>query len=131
MVSLGIDSNSEDAERQARAAFASFPGAISRAMTENSRIALKFTIVQIDLLIYSTPGADTYVRTKNLRRSNKRERLGSLSWLLYNDAEYAGFVHDGTSEMAGRPWMANAIELAEPVMEANLVTEGTRAIESG
>lgn len=129
MASLDIDSNLPEVGREARAAFGRFPQAIGQAMQQNAKFALKAAITQIDVLIYAMPAADTYIRTKNLRRSNKLEKLSTFTWLIYNDAEYAGYVHDGTSEMTGRPWMANAIELSEPVMERNLVRAGSRALE--
>lgn len=130
MASVSIDSNLEEVGREARAAFGRFPQAIGKAMEQNAKLALKASITQIDVLIYAMPAADTYIRTKNLRRSNKLEKLSTFTWLIYNDAEYAGYVHDGTSQRVGRPWMGNAIELSEPVMERNLVRAGARALEA-
>jgi HK97 gp10 family phage protein len=106
-----------------------FPEAIDKAVGQNAAMALKETIVQIDALIYSTPESPTYKRTKNLRRSNKIKKLGPMAWLLYNDAEYAGAVHNGTSRVGPRPWMRNAIDAKQSDMTDNLVRAGLEALE--
>ncbi|MEM3161287.1 MAG: hypothetical protein QXJ74_10950, partial [Nitrososphaera sp.] len=36
---------------------------------------------------------------------------GWNSATLYNDVPYAGFVHEGTSKMAPRPFLREAIEM--------------------
>ena len=127
--SFDIRSNLGEVQREADRAFSGFPQAIGRAMRENAKVCLRGTIVQIDALIYSQPEFGHYHRTKNLRRSNKLEKVSNFTWLLYNDAEYAGHVHDGTENMTGRPWMANAIELAEEQCERNLLIAGSRALD--
>lgn len=108
-----------------------FPKAIDAALGANAVLALRESIVQIDALIYSTPESESYHRTKNLRRSNKVEKLGEMTWLVFNDAEYAEPVHDGTSQMQPRPWMKNAIDTVQEKMDENLLEAGTRALAGG
>jgi len=108
-----------------------FPEAIDKAVGANAALALKETIVKIDELIYATPEPENYHRTKNLRRANQIKKLGTMAWLLYNDAAYAGYVHDGTSVLQGRPWMQNAVDAVQDQMDENLVKAGMAALEGG
>lgn len=114
--------------REFRKATSDFPKAISKAVASNAKLVIRGSVEQADMLIYSTPEGE-YHRTKNLRRSNKVEKISNLAWLVYNDAEYAEYVHDGTSRMDPRPWMGNAIDLLAQTMEDNLLEAGTSALE--
>jgi hypothetical protein len=109
-----------------RRAASDFPVAVATAVANNAKMVLRESIKQIDDLVYSVPEGE-YHRTKNLRRANKIEKVSELAWLVYNDAEYAEYVHDGTSRAEPKPWMGNAIDLLAPDMEDNLVEAGTSA----
>lgn len=60
----------------------------------------------LQLAISRTP-----VRTGTLAAGNKLKFAGWNSATLYNDVPYAKFVHDGTSRVAPRPFLREAIEL--------------------
>jgi len=128
---FGVMSNVEKKQEEFRKRAMKIPDAIDKAVGINARTALKESIVQSDELIYITPLAPYYYRTKNLRRSNKIEKMGWAAWLVYNDADYAGYVHDGTSVMPARPWMQTALDLKGPEMIENLYNVGTLILEGG
>lgn len=56
--------------------------------------------------------ARTPVLTGRLLSRNALRQINPFSIVIYNDAPYAKWVHDGTSRMEARPF------LLEPVMEA-------------
>ena len=68
--------------------------------------------------------------TGNLRRSNNYvvyEDGGAIVGLVYNNADYAVFVHEGTSKMEGRPFLYDAV-----VLHANDIREGMlKAVKKG
>jgi HK97 gp10 family phage protein len=124
---MPIWSNIDEEYRKFKARADKIPNAIDQTVGTNAKIVLKESIVQIDDLIYSQPQSPSgYERTKNLRRSNKISKLSYATWLVYNDAEYAGYVHDGTSAMPARPWMQNAIDNKQAEMSKNLEDVGVR-----
>ncbi|MEM3160645.1 MAG: hypothetical protein QXJ74_07670 [Nitrososphaera sp.] len=53
----------------------------------------------------------TPVKTGRLASGNKLRFDGWNSATLYNDVPYAGFVHEGTSKMAPRPFIREATEM--------------------
>ncbi|MEM2141307.1 hypothetical protein [Nitrososphaera sp.] len=53
----------------------------------------------------------TPVKTGRLASGNKLRFDGWNSATLYNDVPYAGFVHEGTSKMAPRPFLREATEM--------------------
>lgn len=126
MASLHILTNISAQTHDFRERADAYPDAIEKAVAKNAAIALKETVVQIDDLIYSTgdPMHNGVPRTKNLRRSNQIKKLGPTSWLLFNDASYAGPVHNGTSHMPPRPWMKTALTVKDDEMSKNLVEAG-------
>lgn len=131
MGNLRVFSNIALVAAQTAKEFEAFPEGISKAVAKNAKVVLAESIVQIDVLLYSQPETPSYHRTKNLRRSNSIKQVGPMSWLVYNDARYAGPVHDGTSVMSPRPWMQTAIELKEVELEENLVNGGLTALRVG
>lgn len=128
---LSILSDATKEAEQWRKRVEAFPEGIDKAVGNNAKLVLKGSIEMIDDLIYSTPEGPTYQRTKNLRRANKIERLAPMSWLVYNDAEYAGFVHDGTTTMPARPWMGNSVDANEVQMRQNLEDAGIEVLGGG
>lgn len=123
-----IHSNVEEVYREVRVAFARFPSEMARAHAENARTIREAAEVEADLLIYSSPPSIGYVRTTDLLRSHKVLPLSEFSWLLINDVPYAEYVHDGTSQVEARPWMANAIELVQAELDDNLLDTGERVL---
>lgn len=126
-----LSSNIKKVIAETRTSIRRFPEEIDKAVGQNAVTVLRESIVEIDALIYGTPPAPTYKRTKNLRRANQIRRQGPLAWLMFNDAKYAGAVHDGTSRMPPRPWIQNAIDRKEKEMEENLVNGGLNAFREG
>lgn len=125
MANIKIFSNVEEEYAKFKERANKVPDMIDKTVALNASIALRSAIFHIDKLIYQVPAGD-YSRTKNLRRGNKIRRLDFATWLLFNDVEYSGYVHDGTSQMEARPWMATAIKMTQPTMTKNLEDIGIK-----
>ena len=125
---IEVRSNVGEVHREVQVALARFPIAMANAHAENARTLKEASEVEADLLIYSTPPSSGYVRTTDLLRSHKVVPLSNFSWMLINDVPYAGYVHDGTSKMEARPWMANAVEWVQQELDDNLLDTGERVL---
>lgn len=80
-------------------------------------------------LVDATAKLTTPVDTGNLRSSNEKEVLASeLEAIEYNDAEYALFVHNGTSRQASQPWMRNALFNNKDKIKRIFIAEEREAI---
>jgi len=126
-----VSSNIPQILNMMRAGGAKFGKTIEGAIMENGKLVLKECIVQIDALIYSQPESPYYRRTKNLRRSHHMRKIAPLAVLIFNDAQYSGWVHDGTIKMSARPWMEQAIANTAEVQIQNLTEAGTKALLGG
>lgn len=126
-----VRSNIEEVHREVRIAFQRFPSQMARAHAENARTIREAADVELDVLVYGSPPSDEYVRTYDLMKGNKVAPISEFAWLLHNDVEYSGYVHDGTSQMEARPWMANAVDLVQEELDDNLLRTGTELFESG
>lgn len=131
MASIHLFSNIDEQYAKFKERANKVPDMIDKAVALNASIAMKSTIFHIDQLVYEQPNSGDYSRTKNLRRSNKLKKLEFATWLLYNDADYAGYVHNGTSQMEARPWMATAIKMTTPTMSKNLEELGMKIMDGG
>ncbi len=130
MPEVNINSNARQARENLRRAREAIPTALSNVIGNLAKRGLRDSVREIDELVYSTPESPSYPRTKNLRRANKIRPVGPFSWMLYNDAEYAGHVHDGTSQMEPRPWMRNAVDaLRSPLTNAQVARETAQAVQ--
>ena len=106
-----------------------FSSAAQNSVMENGKLVMKECMVQIDALIYSTPPSPSYRRTKNLRRSHHMKKIAPMAVLIYNDAQYSGWVHDGTYKMAARPWMERAIANTIGEQKNRLTRDGLKAFQ--
>lgn len=128
---FSIPSNVHTIASTMRKAGAGFLDEMDAAVGDNAKMFLKACIIKIDEKIYSQPPASTYgkgtgrPRTKFLRRSHHIKRLDKARWLLWNDARYAIYQHEGWTDKSGkfhpgRPWMREAIEQNMNVARARL-----------
>jgi hypothetical protein len=60
------------------------------------------------------------VDTGNMLNSVGHAMQGPTRAMVYVGADYAHYVHDGTSKMAGRPFFTQAIEIFRPVFDARV-----------
>lgn len=72
--------------------------------TQTAQKLAALTRHQLTKLVYATPPSPKYQRTGNLMKAVK-----STNSRVRINIHYAGYVHDGTRYMAGRPYLTNAI----------------------
>lgn len=80
---------------------------LEEALDELEDLADKHVVA----MIYDVPPppTSTYVRTGLLGASNGTEVYKGKG-ILFNEAPYAKYVHEGTRRMAPRPWLAEAFK---------------------
>lgn len=83
---------------------------------------------QLDVLIYRTPERG-YRRTGNLRNSVRHKLVSRNVAEVQAHAEYARAVHEGTSRMGPRPYMANALKRDAPRMAERLARQIQRRVK--
>jgi HK97 gp10 family phage protein len=79
-------------------------------------------IDEVNKLVYDTPPSDSYVRTGRLKNSISHKSDDEYAYIGTN-LEYAPYVELGTSKMAPRPFLRNAI--------ANYTDDYKQIIEEG
>lgn len=82
--------------------------------------------------IIDVANQQTPVRTGRLVAGNKKQLVNNYTLRLYNEVEYAGFVHDGTSRQEPQPFMENAIDQVKerlPDLYARRATEFIEELE--
>lgn len=109
MINLGHNIN--DIVGEMKSLGNTFLSEVDKAVFEAAKEYMKDCIIEIDALIYSQPASPYYPkRTKFLRRSHHIRRLTQGVFLIFNDASYAEYQHDGWDGHAGRPWMQNPLD---------------------
>ncbi len=95
---------------QIRSAFAKAPV----LMASNLNKAIRKSLLQIQ----ADSMRNSPVATGRLRASHTT-RFSSLRGELEPTAHYAFFVHDGTKYMRGRPFLLNAVQTNEQIVNSN------------
>lgn len=93
-----------------KSAFAKSPA----IMTKNLNIAIKRSIFQIQRKAIPITPKDTGNLQNSLARGTK---FSNLKGSLFSNLNYAGFVHDGTRYMKGRPYLKKGAENAQPLID--------------
>lgn len=109
MLNMGISSSVASFRLLLAAAARAVPGTLANLHGGNVKQIYEESLQELRLMVYGSPPG-TYVRTEDLLAGHKLRRAGLLSWVIYNDMPYAGYVHDGTSQMPPRPWVQNVLD---------------------
>lgn len=129
MFNMGLLSNIARARAGFRAAGAAVPVLLSQAFGRNVKRIYDESTKNLQDMVYDQPPTPYYVRTGNLMTGHKLRRAGVFTWIIYNEEDYASYVHDGTSRMPPRPWIQNAIDsgmVGTNERIVNEVSEGAR-----
>lgn len=70
--------------------------------------------------------ANAAVRTGRMRRLTRTRPVRPLHWRVQADAEYSGFVNDGTRFMRGSHWFDRAEVPARAELQRQMATLGGR-----
>ncbi|WP_118138602.1 HK97 gp10 family phage protein [Oceanicella sp. SM1341] len=71
-------------------------------------------LAQLDAMVTRRTGRLRRYYRKSFRRGKLEGLVGYISAKARDEAFYARFVHDGTEDMAARPWHDTAIEEVAP-----------------
>lgn len=74
-------------------------------------------------------GGGAPVDTGRLRSSHVK-KISRLSLIITPQTDYAKYVHDGTSKMKKRPWLAYALDTNEKTLRQMLADTGERIIKT-
>jgi len=84
--------------------------------------SMQKAINKIGLIAQRDIKSFTPVRTGRLQRGNQL-MLGSLTAIISNNVEYGPYIHNGTKNMKGRPFMEWGVEKAMPEIQKILEDE--------